>query len=155
MSVNKSDKLFRIAQRVANDTPEFFDVKGAGKGDKATHIFMKRLREKANTAFGYDFSEVVVRKDLAYRFDFYFDDEATVVEIALSLRNPLNEYEKDLFKCLLAKNAGRAIENLILITKPGGKKRMSAPGPLAIAELGQRTFGIDVQIKELQHDEAG
>ncbi len=43
---------------------------------------MKRLREEANGAFGDDFSEVIVRQGLTYRFDFYFADEATAVEIA-------------------------------------------------------------------------
>jgi hypothetical protein len=124
-------------------------VKGAGVGDKATNSFMKELRREATSAFSNDFSEVPVGDAHAYRFDFYFEDESTVVEIALSLRNPLNEYEKDLFKCLLAKDLGKAVDTVVFITKPGGKKQMSRPGPRAIADLCGRHYGLGVQIMEL------
>jgi len=116
---------------------------------------MKQVRTEAERVFGEDFSERIVKADCTYRFDFYFPDEAIVVEIALSLRNPQSEYEKDLFKCVLAQEAGLRISDLVLITKPGGSQRLRAPGPAAIAELANRRFGIRISVVELGRDDDG
>jgi len=110
---------------------------------------MQDLRKVATGLFGADFSEVRVRKDLGFRFDFYFPDEETVVEIALCLDKPMTELEKDIFKCLLARDSGLVIKRLVLVAKPGGEKRHSAPGQKAIREFVQRSFGLTVEVREL------
>lgn len=86
---------------------------------------------------------------MRYSFDFYFHDECTVVEVALGLHNPISEYERDIFKCLLAREQGAAIDQLFLICKPGGADRQNAPGPRAIASFVARNFQMEVVIIEL------
>ena len=145
----KVDRLFLGAQRLAEQIPGFYDVKGPGAGDHASNKFMKDLGTLAEQLFGADFSEKEVRRDLGFRFDFYFPDEEKVVEIALSLDKPMTELEKDIFKCLLARDAGLVIKRLVLIAKPGAERTQSTPGQTAIRELVERNFGLAVEVHEL------
>ena len=85
----KALQLFFVAQGVAHNTLAFFEKKGAGAGDLANADFMKKLRKEAEVLFGADYSEKKACKGARYAFDFYFSDEATAVEIALSLHNPV------------------------------------------------------------------
>ena len=143
-------ELHALAQRVAIDHPEFFEIKGPGKGDKCTERFMAKLRSEAARLFGADFAEAGICGDgIASKVDFYFADEGSVVEIALTLKNASNEYEKDFFKVLLAKAAGARIERLVFISKPGAIKRRAEPLPRAIAKWVKLHHGIDTIILEL------
>jgi len=146
---SRVDRLFLLAQRIAEQTPGFFQTKGPGAGDHAALEFMKNLREAAKGIFEEDLSEKRVSDDVSFSIDFYLPDEATAVEIALGLHNPLTEFERDIFKCLLARDAGCIIEHLLLISKPGGAARQAAPGPLAIASFVKRNFGLQIEIREL------
>jgi hypothetical protein len=76
-------------------------------------------------------------------------EEGSVIEVALSLHNPASEYEKDIFKCLLAKEDGLVINSLLFISKPGAMTRHDAPGSKRIRELVWRCFGVWVDILEL------
>jgi hypothetical protein len=86
--------LYILALILANKTPDFYKVKGAGIGDRASNEFMKNLRQLAKSHFGSDFSEMRVCKDTKHAFDFYIPEEGSVIEVALSLHNPASEYEK-------------------------------------------------------------
>jgi hypothetical protein len=141
--------LYMLAINLANRTPDFYKIKNAGLGDHASNQFMKNLRQLAKDHFGSDFSEKRVCKDTRHAFDFYIPEEGSAIEIALSLRNPLSEYEKDIFKCLLAKEDGLKINSLLFITKPGGMLRHEAAGSKRIRELVLKRFGVWVDILEL------
>jgi hypothetical protein len=145
----KAMMLYMLAIKLANGTPDFYKVKNAGLGDHASNQFMKNLRQLANNQFGSDFSEKRGCKGTKHAFDFYFPDEGSVIEIALSLHNPASEYEKDILKCLLAKEDGLTINSLLFITKPGGMLRHEAAGSRRIRELVLKRFGIWVDILEL------
>jgi len=142
-------RLLLLAQRIAENTPGFFKVKGPGVGDHAANEFMRTLGEHAKTMFHEDMSEKRVCPGLNYRFDFYFPAECHVVEFAFGLHNPQSEFEKDIFKCLLAKDRGCPIEKLLFVAKPGGEARLKAPGQKAISELIQRKFDLNVDVWEL------
>ncbi|MEI9978066.1 MAG: hypothetical protein WDN23_03565 [Edaphobacter sp.] len=139
-----------LAQLIAQETPEFFEVKGPGKGDHASIQFMKELREIAHLRFGTDLSEKKCITSAKMAFDFYLEAEASAVEIALSLEKPISEYERDIFKCLLAKDEGLPIKCLVFIAKPGALKKLNAPAPRAIAEYVRREHKIEIVIWELE-----
>jgi len=141
--------LLLLAQRIAEKTPGFFKVKGPGIGDHAANEFMQALSEQAKTMFDEDLSEKRVCPGLNYRFDFYFPKECQVVEFAFGLHNPQSEFEKDIFKCLLAMDRGSRIEKLLFVAKPGGEARLKAPGQKAISELVHRKFELSVDVWEL------
>src|SRR5258708_33449284 len=110
---------------------------------------MKKLRKLAKEMFGSDLSEKRVCKDSKHAFDFYIPDEGSVIEIALSLHNPASEYEKDIFKCLLAKEEGLNIKSLLFIAKPGALRRHDAAGSKRIRELVWKHFAVWVDILEI------
>ena len=141
-------KLFLLAQKIAWQTPDFFQKKGPGHGDRASAIFMERLRQIAQSTFACDLSERRACKSANYRFDFYFPEEKTAVEFAFGLSNPLSEYERDIFKCLLAQDEGLPVERLVLIGKPGALVKQGAHGPVTIAKFVERSFGLKVDVIE-------
>lgn len=141
--------LYMLALNLANSTPDFYKVKNAGFGDHASNQFMKNLRQLAKSTFGSDFSERKVCKDTKHAFDFYIPDEGSVIEIALSLHNPASEYEKDILKCLLAKEDGMEVRSLLFIAKPGAFARHEAAGSRRIRELVLKHFGVWVDILDL------
>ena len=143
-------RLFMAAQRIAEQTPDFFKVKGPGVGDHASLVFMVALRKISRDMFGAKcLSEHRVCKGAAFAVDFYFPDEAIVVEVALSLDKPISEYERDIFKCLLARDKGCAVRRLLFIAKPGGYRKNNAPGPQAIARFVREKFELEIEILEL------
>jgi len=146
----KWQTLCLLAQELAEHTPEFFEKKGPGKGDHATAAFVRSLRQLALETFGSDFSEKAVCSTAGFRFDFYFKDEAVAVELAFGLHNPISEFERDVFKGLLAIEDGCVLKKLILMGKPGAIARLSAPAPIAIRALAAKRFELAVEILELQ-----
>jgi hypothetical protein len=111
---------------------------------------MELLRIAAKDLFKADFSEKKACRGARYCFDSYFPDERTAVEIALSLHNPISEYERDIFKCLLAREEGVELTRLIFIARPGSLSRQRAPGPRKIAALVENHFGLRIDILELE-----
>jgi hypothetical protein len=149
----KTSRLILLAQELAEATPGFFDVKGPGAGDRATNEFMEKLGRMAKQLFDQDYSQQKVCGRNNLSVDFYFRDEETVVEFAFSLDKPMNEYERDIFKCLLGADNGHAIRRLVLVCKPGGHQRMAAAGPSAIREWAQRRHGLEIESWDLVRPE--
>jgi hypothetical protein len=76
---------------MAEATPNFQVVKGAGEGDYATLQFMAALRAKLKESFGVDFSEKKICGPNSFAVDFYIPEESTIIEVALGLPNPASE----------------------------------------------------------------
>jgi hypothetical protein len=128
----RPERLCVLAQRFAKSIPDFFNTKGPGKGDHATAEFLRSVREAARGMFGTDYSEKPACTSAGFRFDFFFPEEAVALEFAFGLHNPNSEFERDIFKCLLAIDDGCSVKRLMLIGKPGAIGRLSAPAPKAI-----------------------
>jgi len=147
--MNQADELFHLAQQLASDTPDFFKTKGPGAGDRATNAFVNELRSRAIKVFGADHAEKEISGDNGYRVDYYFPDEATIVEIALGLPKPKTEFELDILKAILAKEAANPVSRLVFISKPGASKKCSQPGRSSIIDWLARNYGIKVDVVEL------
>src|ERR1051325_2592092 len=115
----RPERLCVLAHRIAEGTPDSFITKGPGMGDHATAGFVRSLRESARGIFGSDYSEKSACTSAGFRFDFFFPEEAEAVEFAFGLHNPNSEFERDIFKCLLAIDDGCHVKKLMLIGKPG------------------------------------
>ena len=149
----KPERLCVLAQRIAERTPEFLSTKGPGKGDHATAEFVRSLREAARGMFGSDYSEKLACASAAFRFDFFFPEEAVAAEFAFGLHHPNSEFERDIFKCLLAIDDGCSVKRLMLIGKPGAIARLSAPAPKAIISFAKKRFDLTVEVFELQRQQ--
>jgi hypothetical protein len=71
------------------------------------------------------------------------------VEIEFSLSNPYPCLEKDAFKVMIARDAGRKIERLVFIGDPGCAKRLAAAAPKTITGWLLKQHGIAVDVIEL------
>ncbi len=146
----KSETLLLHAQELAEHFPVFFEKKGPGTGDRATASYMRSLRGLALDIFGFDYSETPACGSAGFRFDYYFPDEAVVVEFAFGLHNPISEFERDVFKCLLALEDGRAVRKLWLVGKTGAIPRLGAPAPKAIVAFVKKRYDLSVEVMELR-----
>lgn len=150
MSVDKPVTLLRLAREIASANGNFQVVLGPGEGDKATNAFMHQLRESAIKVFGKDYSEQKIGGDTSSAVDFYFPEEATIVEVALGLPNPASEFEKDILKGLMAQESGHAVRRLFFITRPGGKKKCTQPGRNAVRKWASANHQLLVEVHELE-----
>lgn len=149
------NRLINIAQQIADERPQFFDIKGAGAGDKDTHMFMAELHKRANNKFGDDFAKKFAEQRICgdnnnFKVDFYFPEEKTIVEVALTLRNSSREFEKDIIKAILVKRAGNDVDKLVFVSKDGAIKRNEEPGPRSIISWVEQDYGIKVITMEIQ-----
>ena len=147
--MTKVDQLVCLAQDVANKHPAFFDIKGPGAGDRDTGRFMEALRVRAEATVAADHSEKQICGSNNLRVDFYFADEQAIVEVALGLRNPTSEFERDVLKAIIASASDSPVKQLVFISKPGAVKRLEQPGAKAIRDWAERTHGIRVDVREL------
>ena len=152
--MHKAERLVVLAQTIADERPVFFEIKGPSIGDHDTAAFMVELRTRAEAEFGADYSERKVCGANNLCVDFYFPDEETIVEVALGLRNPTSEYERDILKALMAKETGHPVSRLLFVSKPGALKRLKQPGAAAIAAWAERLHGVRVEARELSRQQA-
>ena len=139
-----------MAQTLVAADSLFFNVKGPGAGNKATNAFMSALRARAREAFGADFAERRICGDSGLCVDYYFPREATIVEIALGLRNPKTEFEKDILKAIMAQEASNQVTRLLFISKPGAIKKCTQPGRRDIIEWARTKHRLAVEVRELR-----
>ncbi|MBU0676722.1 MAG: hypothetical protein KJ626_01275 [Verrucomicrobia bacterium] len=146
--MTKTQQLVAMAKDLARESSSFHEVKGPGKGDRAANSFMKELRQRALQRFQHDYSEKQLCEGVKAAVDFYIPEEHTVVEIAMSLRTPLSEFHKDIFKVLLAKDRGEDIRHLVFVSKPGAIKRHEAPASQAVIDWLEKNYSVTVTIEE-------
>ncbi len=138
-----------LARELVAARPDFQRVLGPSAGDHATAQFMKALQERALSAFGIDHSEQRICGENSFRVDFYFRDEATVVEVALGLPYPNCEFEKDVLKALIAKELGNPVSTLFFISRAGAAAKCNQAGRRAIIEWSASKHGIAVEVHDL------
>jgi hypothetical protein len=149
MDHDRAIRLLTLAEKLAAERPTFFDIKGPSIGDKDTASFMQELRRRATNLFGQDFAEQKVCGGNGLCVDYYFPEDATIVEIAMGLRNPNSEFERDILKALMAQDAGHAVRRLVFIAKPGAAKKCAQPSARAIIDWAARAHDLRIEVHEL------
>lgn len=147
--MDRPTRLLALGREIAAADPGFQLVRGAGEGDHATLSFMRVLRSAADREFGRNYSEQKICGENSFAVDFYFPSEATIVEVALGLPNPASEFEKDVLKALMAKEAGAPVDRLFFISRPGAIKKCEQPGRAAIRLWANRKHGLRIEVHEL------
>jgi hypothetical protein len=147
--VTITDDIVRLAQLVAAESPTFFEVRGPGAGNRETNAFMTELRNRVETNLGPDFAEHRICGSNRLAVDFYIRSEATIIEVALGLRNPNSEFERDILKAVMAKEEDYPVERLVFVSKPGGERRTQRAGAQAITSWLERNHDIAVDVHEL------
>jgi hypothetical protein len=146
------DELLRVIHDTAAAIPTFDHRLGPGaeKGNGATAQYVRQVNEIVRSRWP---AEVIINQPAIPKagldFDFYVPSEQTAVEIALSIRNPVSEFEKDVFKALMAGEHGLPVKRLILVGKNGSVKIRNMPGSRAIMEWAQNKGGLTVEVHEI------
>ena len=80
---------------------------------------------------------------------FWIEVEQTIIVLEFSMLSSSPVLEKEAFKALLAKDAGKDVRNLVLIGDPGSGRWHQAPSARAIIDWLERKHEIRVQICKL------
>jgi hypothetical protein len=143
-------RILELANAIAKERGLiFFDRLGPGKGNDSTTSFMQELHTRVRAELGAGLGEICLCGTNKLCVDFYIRHERTIIEIELGARNPHTNFERDIFKGLLAKDEGCEIDYLIIIGKPGTVKRLQMPDARAIANWVQKHHSIGIQIYDL------
>lgn len=110
---------------------------------------MRALRDRAVQIFGADFSECKICGETSFAVDFYFPDEAAIVEVALGLPNSQSEFEKDVLKAIIAQESGREVRRLFFISRAGARKKCSQPGRAAVMKWALENRELHVEVHDL------
>ena len=149
--VDKTSDLLVLIQRLADERPLFFERKGQGSGNRDTNDFVAELRKRATAKFGEDYSEQKICGDSNHAVDYYFEDEATIVEVALSLWTPNSEFEKDILKALMAQ-AHYPVNRLILIGKQGSCAKCAMPGRVSIINWAKQMHDLKIDVYDIENN---
>lgn len=147
--ISRPTVLLQMAREIAAANSSFHEVLGPGEGDKATNLFMRKLRTRAIDTFGSDFSEHKASGSTSLAADFYFPEEGTIIEVALGLPNPASEFEKDILKALMAQEFGHKVEQLLFISRPGAINKCNQPGRSAMIHWAKAKHNLLIEIHEL------
>jgi sRNA-binding carbon storage regulator CsrA len=150
--MNKTEQVISIAKKIAKTIPKFNKPKKPSEGNMETNNFMEILRREVKNKLHKDYSEQRFCEDIDSKVDFYIPDEKTIIEIALSVRNPLSEFHKDIFKALLAKDNGWKVKRLIFVAKNGAKRRHNSPLSRKVKDWLEKKHSIVVKIVEITKD---
>lgn len=142
-------RLLELAQEVAHERPTLFESKGPGVGDRDTQAFVNELRRRAREVFGVDHAEQAICGTSNLRVDYYFPEDATIVEVAFLLKNSPSEFEKDILKAIVARENGQTVTDLVFIAKPGAVKRCGAPDRRSFIEWAVRAHGLTITVHEI------
>jgi hypothetical protein len=146
-----------IDEKAAKEKSDYFDAKlGPGKGDKATADFLSAVNTVVRGQFaeGVICSEKPIYKKSNSKFDFYIPSEKTVVEVALSLRSPTTEFEKDILKVLIFNQKHpieERIKKLIFIGKIGAVEKCKQALRSDMIKWAKKIHGLKIEVKDIQH----
>ena len=131
--MTKAKRIFELAQEGA-DAYQMYKARRAGAGTPYTDEVINQF----------------LSKESRQSVDFWLGDEQTIMEMEFSAFSSPPVLEKEVFKALLAKDAGNDVRHLILIGDPGSGLLSQAPTPAAIMNWVERRHQIRVHIWELK-----
>jgi hypothetical protein len=147
--VDQCQRIFEIAQTVANRFPEFHRSKGASLSSKVRAAFLQRLEKEVQKELRDVLVEEPISTSKHTTFNFYLPETATAIEIALPLWESDSEFERDLFKCLLAGEEGKPVDRLVFIGCQGTRETTTLPCRQAILQYVEERYGLAVSMMEL------
>ena len=135
------------ANHIAQENPELLTRGGKSKQEGAD-AFMRKLRAASRRGFGVACKdEEPAVNGTKMRFDFYVPSEGSAVEFALGER--VRQFEKDLWKVLLAQRANPEIRALVVVVRRGKRAQVFGPARQEIIGLAQEKFKMTVEIRDL------
>jgi hypothetical protein len=147
--MSKAERIFQLAQEGA-DVYHMFKARRAGAGTAYVNEVINHLKFLVAQEFGTGVVNQFLSKEARHSVDFWLEDEQTIIEMEFNILSSPPVLEKEVFKALLAKDAGNDVRHLILIADPGSALLAQAPTPASIINWVERRHQIRVQIWELK-----
>lgn len=152
--MSKAERIFQLAQKGA-DAYGMYKARRAGGGTPYINEVLNHLKLLVTQEFGADVVDRFLSEEAHQSVDFWLADEQTMVEMEFDIFSSPPILEKEIFKALLAKDAGKDVRRLVLIGDPGSVVLSRAPMALSIIDWVARHHRIEVQVWELKDkDEA-
>lgn len=152
--MNKAQRIFQLAQESA-DTYHMFRARRAGAGTVYVDEIINHLKRLVAHELGAGVVNQFLSKENDQSVDFWLEDEQVIMEMEFNILSSPPVLEKEVFKALLAKDAGKDVRHLILIGDPGSVLLLQAPLPASIVNWMERHFQIHVQTWELEDKDEG
>lgn len=149
-TMTKAHRIFQLAQEGA-DAYRMFKLRRAGAGTLFVNEVINHLKFLVAQEFGGDVVNQFLSAANRQTVDFWLEDEHTIVEMEFNILTSPPVLEKEVFKALLAKDAGKDVRQLVLIGDPGAALLSHSPTPASIIEWVERLHQVRVQIWDL-HD---
>lgn len=146
--MNKAQRIFKLAQEGA-DAYRMFKLRRAGAGTPFVNEVINHLKLLVAQEFGSDVVNRFLSTANRQAVDFWLEDEHTIIEMEFDILTSPPVLEKEVFKALLARDAGNDVRQLVLIGDPGAALLSHAPTPASIIEWVERWHQIRVQIWDL------
>jgi hypothetical protein len=146
--MTKAERIFRLAQEGA-DAYRIFKLRRAGAGTAFVNEVINHLKFLVAQEFGVETVNQFLSKENRQSVDFWLEDEHTIIEVEFNILSSPPVLEKEVFKALLAKDAGKDIQHLILIGDPGSALLSEAPTPASVMQWVEHRHQIRVQVWEL------
>ena len=147
-AMSKAERIFQLAQEGA-DAYHMYKAGRAGAGTPYVEEVINHLKFLVVQEFGTGVVNQFLSKENRQSVDFWLEDEQTILEAEFNLLSSPPVLEKEVFKALLAKDAGKDVRQLILIGDPGSVLLSQSPIPKSIINWVERRHQIRVQIWEL------
>jgi len=149
----KAKRILQLAQENA-DAYDIFDAKRAGSGDQYMREVVDHLKFLAMEEWGPKVVNQFLSKENPQSVDFWLEDEYAIIAVDFNRFTSSALLEREAFKALLAKDAGKSVEHLILIGDPGSVRRHQVPTARSIMAWMERHHQIRVQVWELDEKSA-
>lgn len=147
--MSKAEQIFRLAQEVAASY-DLLNARRAGSGDSYTREVINCLKSRVIEELGAGVVNQFLSKANRQAVDFWLEEEQTIMSVEHILWSSEPSLEKEIFKALLAQDAGKDVRHLILIGDPGSIRRWQTPTPSSVMDWLGRKHGIHVQLWELR-----
>ncbi len=147
--MTKAEDIFQLAQEDA-DAYRMFALRRAGAATPFVNEVVNHLKFLVGQKFGVGIVNQSLNQASRQTVDFWLEDEHTIMEMEFNILSTPPVLEKEIFKTLLAKDAGKDVRQLILIGDPGAAELLKAPTTTAIINWVARHHQIRVQVWELK-----
>jgi hypothetical protein len=147
-----TERILQLAQENANSY-DIFDARRAGSGDQYTKEVVDHLKFLVIEELGPGVVNQFLSKENRQSVDFWLEDEHTIIAMEFNMFGSTPLIEKEAFKALLAKDAGKDVRHLLLIGDPGSVRRHHVPTTRSIIAWVERQHQIRVRIWELKEND--
>jgi hypothetical protein len=147
--MSKAERILQLAQEGA-DAYRMYQARRRGAGTPYVDEVINHLKFLVVQEFGAGVVNQFLSEENRQSVDFWLEDEQTILEMEFNILSSPPVLEKEVFKSLLAKDAGKDVRHLILIGDPGSALLSQAPTPASIINWVERRHQIRVEIWELK-----